>query len=174
MNLESPLWRRCYLHLRWYFQAIFWEKMVSDGQTVHFWPHCVIHNRKAVHPTNQKLWWEVSFWHPMKCQNFSDAPGQILYLYLILCLKSQELILTLIDFYWFWLIFIDPDWWWLILIDSDWCWLIFIDSDWWWLVLIDSDRCWLILRYARECQSASVICLDDSLVPRLIDFLKVG
>ena len=38
-----------------------WEKMVSDGQTVHFLPHSVIHNRKAVHLTVLKLWWKVIF-----------------------------------------------------------------------------------------------------------------
>ena len=33
MNLESPLWRRCYLHLRWYF-----SKVVTGDRWVSDWP----------------------------------------------------------------------------------------------------------------------------------------
>ena len=38
MNIESPLWRRCYLHLRWYFlilpRVYYMHRAVSDsGQT---------------------------------------------------------------------------------------------------------------------------------------------
>ena len=54
----------------------------SGGQTVHFWPHSVIHNRKAVH---LKPWWEVNFRPPLKRQNFRDASGQICYSYQISC-----------------------------------------------------------------------------------------
>ena len=60
--------------------------MVSDGQTVHFWPHSVVHNRKAVHLTYLKL-----FWPPLKRQNFCDACRQICYSYPISCLKEIRL-----------------------------------------------------------------------------------
>ena len=59
--------------------------MVSDGQTVHFWPHSVIHNRKAVHLTSLKLWWEVNFRPPLKRQNFRDAYGLNCYPHPISC-----------------------------------------------------------------------------------------
>ena len=59
--------------------------MVSDGQTVHFWPHSVIHNQKAVHLTSLKLWWKVIFWPPLKRQNFRDASGLNCYPHPISC-----------------------------------------------------------------------------------------
>ena len=60
--------------------------MVSDSQTVQFWPHSVIHNRKAVHLTVRKLWWKVIFGPPLKRQNFRDASGLSCYPHLISCL----------------------------------------------------------------------------------------
>ena len=68
-----------------------WEKMVSDGQTVHFWPHSVIHNRKAVHLTCLKLGWKVNFWPPLKRQNFRDAYGLNCYPHPISCHKKDKL-----------------------------------------------------------------------------------
>jgi len=62
--------------------------MVSDGQTVHFWPHSVIHNRKAVHLTSLKLGWKVIFWPPLKRQNFRDAYGLNCYPHLISCHRT--------------------------------------------------------------------------------------
>ena len=59
--------------------------MVSDGQTVHFWPHSVIHNRKAVHLTSLKLLWEVNFRPPLMRQNFRDASGLNCYPHPISC-----------------------------------------------------------------------------------------
>ena len=64
--------------------------MVSDGQTVHFWPHSVIHNRKAVHLTSLNLWWEVNFRPPLKRQNFRDAYGLNCYPHPISCHMSQN------------------------------------------------------------------------------------
>ena len=67
--------------------------MVSDGQTVHFWPHSVIHNRKAVHLTSLKLGWKVNFWPPLKRQNFRDAYGLNCYPHPISCLLSNSTII---------------------------------------------------------------------------------
>ena len=52
--------------------------MVSHDQTGYFWPHydSVIHNRKAVHLTNRKLWWEVNFLHPLKRHIFMTHPNR--------------------------------------------------------------------------------------------------
>ena len=68
--------------------------MVSDGQTVHFWPHSVIHNRKAVHLTYLKLWWKVNFRPPLKRQNFRDTYGLSCYPHLISCHMSYNSYLT--------------------------------------------------------------------------------
>ena len=62
--------------------------MVSDSQTVQFWPHSVIHNRKAVHLTVRKLWWKVIFGPPLKRQNFRDASGLNCYHHLISCHRA--------------------------------------------------------------------------------------
>ena len=43
---------------------------------VHDWPHSVIHHRIALHRRNPKIWWDVTFRHPMKRQNSGDASGQ--------------------------------------------------------------------------------------------------
>ena len=59
--------------------------MVSDSQTVQFWPHSVIHNWKAVHLTILKLWWKVIFWPPLKRQNFRDTSGLNCYPHPISC-----------------------------------------------------------------------------------------
>ena len=69
--------------------------MVSDGQTVHFWPHSVIHNRKAVHLTSLKLGWKVIFWPPLKRQNFRDAYGLNCYPHLISCHNCFDLFLSI-------------------------------------------------------------------------------
>ena len=67
------------------FFGIFWEKMLSHGQTVHFWPHSVTHIRKAVHLRIPKIRFEVHFRHPMTRQNFRDAVAQKCNPYLIWC-----------------------------------------------------------------------------------------
>ena len=71
--------------------------MVSDGQTVHFWPHSVIHNQKAVHLTSLKLWWEVNFRPPLQRQNFRDAYGLNCYPHPISCHILFLLLLLLLS-----------------------------------------------------------------------------
>ena len=55
------------------FFGIFWAKMLSHGQTVHFWPHSVIHIRKAEHLTIQKIRLKFDFRHHVNRQIFGDA-----------------------------------------------------------------------------------------------------
>ena len=78
------------------FFGNFWEKMLSHGQTVHFWPHSVIHIRKAVHLRIPKIRFEVHFRHPMTRQNFRDAVAQKCNPYLIWCHIESGLF----GFYW--------------------------------------------------------------------------
>ena len=62
--------------------AMFWEKMLSHGQTVHFRPH-----RKAKHLRIPKFRLKVNFRHPMKRQIFGDTSGQDPNFHLALCQK---------------------------------------------------------------------------------------
>ena len=55
------------------FFGIFWEKMLSHGQTVHFWPHSVIHIRKAEHLRIPKIRLKFDFRHHVKRQICGDA-----------------------------------------------------------------------------------------------------
>ena len=55
------------------FFGNFWEKMLSHGQTVHFWPHSVIHIRKAEHLRIKKIRLKFDFRHHMKRQICGDA-----------------------------------------------------------------------------------------------------
>ena len=61
MNLESPLWRRCYLHLRWYFMILLLIDVgIFTRSTVHWWHfHSVYCNSPLV----------ACIWHP-KCKVF--------------------------------------------------------------------------------------------------------
>ena len=59
------------------FFGIFWEKMLSHGQTVHFWPHSVTHIQKAEHLRIPKIRLKFDFWHPVERQIFGDGVGQI-------------------------------------------------------------------------------------------------
>ena len=68
-------------------KAIFWEKMVSHGQTIHFGPHSVIHNRKAVHLTYLKHWWEVNFRPPLSVRIFGTHPDRFATLIRFLVLR---------------------------------------------------------------------------------------
>ena len=68
------------------FRPFFGRKWSLTAKPSTFDPKVFFHNRKAVHLTNQKLWWEVNFRRPMKCQNFCDASGQTCNPYPISCL----------------------------------------------------------------------------------------
>ena len=59
------------------FFGIFWEKMLSHGQTVHFWPHSVTHIQKAEHLRIPKIRLKFHFRHPVERQIFGDGVGQI-------------------------------------------------------------------------------------------------
>ena len=59
------------------FFGIFWEKMLSHGQTVHFWPHSVTHIQKAEHLRIPKIRLKFDFRHPVERQIFGDGVGQI-------------------------------------------------------------------------------------------------
>ncbi len=72
------------------FFGIFWEKMLSHGQTVHFWPHSVTHIQKAEHLRIPKIRFEVHFRHAMTRQNFGDAVAQKCNPYLIWCRNNNK------------------------------------------------------------------------------------
>ena len=59
------------------FFGNFWEKMLSHGQTVHFWPHSVTHIQKAEHLRIPKIRLKFHFRHPVERQIFGDGVGQI-------------------------------------------------------------------------------------------------
>ena len=59
------------------FFGIFWEKMLSHGQTRHFWPHSFIHIQKAEHLRIPKIRLKFDFQHPVSRQIFGDGVGQI-------------------------------------------------------------------------------------------------
>ena len=62
---------------RCFFSAFFWEKMLSHGQTLHFWPHSFIHIKKAEHLRIPKIRLKFHFRHPVERQIFGDGVGQI-------------------------------------------------------------------------------------------------
>ena len=72
MPLQSQVIPICVTQNSCFF-GIFWEKMLSHGQTVHFWPHSVIHIRKAEHLTIQKIRLKFDFRHHVKRQICGDA-----------------------------------------------------------------------------------------------------
>ena len=55
------------------FFGNFWEKMLSHGQTVHFWPHSVTHIQKAEHLRIPKIRLKFDFRHHVTCQICGDA-----------------------------------------------------------------------------------------------------
>ena len=71
------------------FFGIFWEKMLSHGQTVHFWPHSVTHIQKAEHLRIPKIRLKFDFRHPVERQIFGDGDGLDPALILALCLRCQ-------------------------------------------------------------------------------------
>ena len=66
--------KRCFL-------GIFWEKMLSHGQTVHFWPHI----RKAVHLRDKMSYLEAVLVHPVRRQICGDTIELIFSSILICC-----------------------------------------------------------------------------------------
>ena len=84
MPLQSQVIPICVTQNSCFF-GIFWEKMLSHGQTVHFWPHSVIHIQKAVHLRIQKIRLKFDFRHPVERQIFGDGDGLDPALILALC-----------------------------------------------------------------------------------------
>ena len=88
MPLQSQVIPICVTQNSCFF-GIFWEKMLSHGQTVHFWPHSVTHIQKAVHLRIQKIRLKFDFRHPVERQIFGDGGGLDPALILALCLISK-------------------------------------------------------------------------------------
>ena len=78
-HLRSQVIQKSCRQNRW-FLGIFWEKMLSHGQTVHFRPHSVIHHLKAMHHRIKMSYLEPILVHPVRRQIFGDTSGQTFYM----------------------------------------------------------------------------------------------
>ena len=68
LDLSKVRWSENLAAQKRCFFGIFWEEVLSHGQTVYFWPHCVLHIRKAEHLRINKIRLKFDFRHHVKRQ----------------------------------------------------------------------------------------------------------